>query len=122
MTARAEVEQALLDEEAVLEQIACLLEAGAELASWPEDLRAALVLALTDATMSRTEGWKAVTLRRHLFGPTDCMPDHLVLPREMSAVDRKRAERLRSGIPARIRYRGGMHLLKLPHGATPGAG
>ncbi|HEX8113836.1 MAG TPA: hypothetical protein VF516_39160 [Kofleriaceae bacterium] len=41
--------------------------------------------------MSRTEGWKAVTLRRHLFGPTDRMPDYLVLPRETSAADRRRA-------------------------------
>jgi hypothetical protein len=118
MTGRAEVEQALLEEEAVLEQVACLIEAGSALASWPEDLRAALALALTDAAMSRTEGWKAVTLRRHLFGPTDSVPDHLAMRREPSALDRRRAERLRSGVPARVRYRAGVHLLKPMPGAT----
>jgi len=111
MIGRAEVERALLEDEAVLEQVAGLLEAGAALASWPEDLRTALTRALPDATMSRTEGWKAVTLRRHLFGPTGGVPDHLAMRREPSALDRRRAERLRSGVPARVRYRAGLHLL-----------
>jgi hypothetical protein len=118
MIGRSEVEQALLEEEAVLEQVARLLEAGSELASWPDDLRVALALALADATMSRTESWKAVTLRRHLFGPTDRIPDQITVRREPSARDRKRAERLRSGVPARVRYRAGMYLLKSPRGAT----
>lgn len=111
MTVRAEIEQAILDEEHALEQVAGLLEAGTELAGWPDDLRTALVLALTDPAMSRTEGWKTVTLRRHLFGPTDQMPDHVRLSREPSIVDHKRAERLRAGIPAIVRYRAGRHLL-----------
>lgn len=114
MIERAEVEQALVEDEAVLEQVAGLLESGAELASWPEDLRAALALALTDAAMSRTESWKAVTLRRHLFGPTDRVPDRLAMRREPSALDRRRAERLRSGVPARVRYRAGTPLLEVP--------
>lgn len=112
MISRADVEQALLEDEAVLERVARLLEAGAELASWPDDLRMALALALTDATMSRTESWKAVTLRRHLFGPTDRVPDHIAVRRDPSALDRRRAERLRSGVPAVVRYRAGVHLLK----------
>lgn len=102
----------------MLEQVARLLEAGSELASWPEELRTALALALTDATMSRVESWKAVTLRRHLFGPTDRVPESIAMRREPSALDRRRAERLRSGVPARVRYRAGVHLLKPPHGTT----
>ena len=111
MTVRADIEQAILDEEHALEQVAGLLEAGTELAGWPDDLRTALVLALTDPAMSRTEGWKAVTLRRHLFGPTDQIPDPMGTSREPSSVDRKLAERLRTGIPAIVRYRAGRHLL-----------
>jgi hypothetical protein len=114
---RSDVEQALLEDEAVLDQVASLLEAGSPLASWPEDLRVALVLALTDATMSRTESWKAVTLRRHLFGPTDRIPDQITVQRALSPRDRRRAERLRSGVPAVVRYRAGVHLLT-PHGAS----
>jgi hypothetical protein len=118
MISRADIEQALLDEETVLERVAGLLESGSGLASWPEDLRTALVLALTDATMSRTESWKAVTLRRHLFGPVDRIPDELGVQRQPSLRDRRRAERLRADIPAVVRYRAGMYLLK-PHGASP---
>jgi hypothetical protein len=112
MIERSDIEQALLDEEEVLEQVACLLEAESELSSWPENLRAALALALSDAALSRTEGWKAVVLRRHLFGPTDCIPDEIIMPGEPSSRDRRRAERLRGDIPARVRYRAGVHLLK----------
>lgn len=115
MIRRAEIEQALLEDEAVLDQVAGLLEGGSALASWPEELRTALVLALTDATMSRTESWKAVTLRRHLFGPTDRIPDEITVQREPSPRDRRRAERLRSGVPACVRYRAGVYLLKPPH-------
>jgi hypothetical protein len=115
---RSGVEQALLEDEAVLEQVACLLEAGSALSRWPKDLRAALALALADTAMSRTESWKAMTLRRHRFGPTGQIPDHLAMPREPSALDRRRAERLRSGVPARIRYRAGVYLLKPPRTAT----
>jgi hypothetical protein len=118
MIGRSDIEQALLDEEAALEQVARLLEAGAALASWPEDLRAALALALTDTAMSRTESWKAVVLRRHLFGPADRTPDEISVQRELSSRDRRRAERLRADIPARVRYRAGMYLLKPPRAAT----
>ncbi|HEX8107233.1 MAG TPA: hypothetical protein VF516_05860 [Kofleriaceae bacterium] len=113
MIGRSDVEQALLEDEAVLEQVARLLEARAEFASWPDDLRTALVLALADAAMSRAESWKAVVLRRHLFGPADRIPDELTVQREPSSRDRRRAERLRSGVPAVVRYRAGVHLLKL---------
>lgn len=118
MIGRADVEQAIVEDEAALEQLARLLEAGCELSSWPEDLRAALALALADVTMSRAESWKAVVLRRHLFGPADRIPDHLAMPREPSVLDRRRAERLRSGVPARVRYRAGMYLLNAPRAAT----
>jgi hypothetical protein len=118
MIGRSEIEQALLDEEEVLEHVARLLEAGSELGSWPEDLRAALALALTDAAMSRTESWKAVVLRRHLFGPTERIPDEIIVQRESSSRDRRRAERLRADVPARVRYRAGMHLLKPLRAAT----
>jgi hypothetical protein len=111
MTRRAEVEREILDEEMVLEQIAHLLESSADLARWTEDTRTALALALADDAMSPTEGWKAVTLRRHLFGPAAVVPDRIAPPRQPSAVDRKRAERLRSGLAARVRYRAGMYLL-----------
>lgn len=118
MIGRSAIEQALLEDEAMLEQVACLLEAGSDLSSWPEDLRAALALSLADAAMSRTESWKAVVLRRHLFGPADRVPDHLAMPREPSVLDRRRAERLRSGVPARVRYRAGIHLLNPPLGTS----
>jgi hypothetical protein len=117
MIGRSGIEQAILDEEAVLEQVAGLLEAGSELASWPEEIRVALGLALTDAAMSRTESWKAVVLRRHLFGPVDRIPDQIIVQREPSSRDRRRAERLRADLPARVRYRAGVHLLK-PHWAS----
>jgi len=112
MIGRAEVERAILDEEALLEQIARLLESGSDLAAWPEQLRAALALALEDRSMSRTESWKAVTLRRHLFGPEGVIPAQIAAPRAPSAVDRQRAERMRSGLPARVRYRVGTYLLQ----------
>jgi len=111
MIGRADVERGILDEEAILEQIARLLESASDLAAWTEDLRTALGLALEDGAMSRTERWKAVTLRRHLFGPAGAVPDQLAALRASSAVDRKRAERLRAGLPARVRYRAGMYLL-----------
>jgi hypothetical protein len=121
MIRRSDIEQALLDEEAVLEQVARLLEGGSELASWPEELRTALALALTDAAMSRTESWKAVVLRRHLFGPADRIPDEITLQGEPSSRDRRRAERLRADAPARVRYRAGVHLLRPPRGVSGGA-
>ena len=111
MIGRAEIELALLDEERVLDQVAHLVEGGVELARWPEDLRTALALALTDVDVPRAESWKAVTLRRHLFGPADRIPDQLVPPRQPSGTERRRAERLRADVPARVRYRAGTYLL-----------
>jgi hypothetical protein len=118
MIGRSEIEQALLDEEEALERVAGLIETSTALVSWPEDLRAALALALTDAAMSRTESWKAVTLRRHLFGPGDRIPDLITGQREPSSRDRRRAERLRADIPACVRYRAGMYLLDAPQAST----
>ena len=112
MIERADIERAIVDEERALDQLAGLLEDRSELASWPEELRAALALALTDGTMSRAESWKAVALRRHLFGPVDRIPGELTMQREPTATDRRRAERLRADIPARVRYRAGAHLLR----------
>jgi hypothetical protein len=114
MIERAEVERGILDDERVLEQLAGLLESGVELAAWTEDMRAALGLAL-EGSMSRTEGWKAVTLRRHLFGPEGSVPAQLAAPPQPSAVDRKRAERLRSALAACVRYRVGTYLLRSEH-------
>jgi hypothetical protein len=114
MTGLAEVEQAVIADEQALDRAIELLERGTDLASWPEELRTALLLALTDPAMSRTEGWKAVALRRHLFGPTGCLPDRFDAEHHPSAADRRRAERLRAGLPALVRYRGGKHLLATP--------
>ena len=118
MLAGTDVEPALVQDAAVLEQVARLPEAGPGLSSSPDGLRAALALALPDAAMSRAESWKAVTLRRHLFGPTDRVPEHLAVPREPSVLDRRRGERLRAGVPARVRYRAGMYLLTPALAAT----
>lgn len=94
-----------------MERVAGLLESRAELADWPEDLRVALALALADEAVSRTESWKAVSLRRHLFGGAGTVPDLLAAPRQPSSIDHMRAERLRSALPARLRYRGAMYLV-----------
>jgi hypothetical protein len=59
-----------------------------------------------------------VTLRRHLFGPADRIPDQITVQREPSSRDRRRAERLRADIPARVRYRAGMYLLEPSRTAT----
>lgn len=101
----------ILDEEAMLGQVARLLESGAGLEGWPEEVRAALALALEDPSMLLAESWKAVALRRHLFGPAGVVPVQLAAPRAPSTVDRKRAERLRSGLPALVRYRVATYLL-----------
>jgi len=111
MSGRADVERALLDEESMLEQVVRLLEGGAGLEGWPEEVRTALALALEDHSMSLAESWKAVALRRHLFGPAGVVPGQIVASREPSTVDRKRAERLRSGLPALVRYRVATYLL-----------
>jgi hypothetical protein len=111
MIERADVERGILDEESVLEQVARLLESGVDLAEWPEDLRTAFALALEDGSMSRAESWKAVALRRHLFGPAGVIPDEIAAPGAPSTVDRKRAERVRSALPARVRYRAAAYLL-----------
>lgn len=111
MTVRADIERAISEEEQVLAQVARLLEDRVVLAGWPEDLQTAFGLALADPTMPRAEGWKAVTLRRHLFGPAEYEPDLLRVSRAPSAVDRKCAERLRAGLPAVVRYRAGGYLL-----------
>jgi len=62
--------------------------------------------------MSRGEIWKAVTLSRHLFGPAGVAPAQLAAPREPSPLDRRRAERLRSGLPTLVRYRAATGLLQ----------
>ena len=95
----------------MLEQVARLLETRAGLAEWPEPLRTALALALEEPSTSRAEGWKAVALRQHLFGPTAGVLAELSAPREPSPLDRKRAERLRSGLPALVRHRAATYLL-----------
>ncbi|HET7500912.1 MAG TPA: hypothetical protein VFK02_07920 [Kofleriaceae bacterium] len=111
MIARADVEQAILEQEAVLEDVAQLVERSVPLAAWGEHLKLALALALADPSMLRSEGWKAVTLRRHLFGPTGVIPAGLAAVTAPSS-HRACAERLRAGLPARVRYRAGVYLLQ----------
>lgn len=112
MSGRPDIEREILDEEAMLAQVARLLESGADLARWPQAMRSALALALEDPSRSRAESWKVVALRRHLFGPAGIVPAQLAASRPPSPLDRKRAERLRSGLPAIIRHRAACYLLE----------
>jgi hypothetical protein len=50
-------------------------------------------------------------LARIARGPGGWYPEPL---RHPSAADRRRAERLRAGLPALVRHRGGKHLLATP--------
>jgi hypothetical protein len=111
MTGREDVERAIVDDESMLEQVAGLLESGADLAEWPEDVRLALALTLEDGAMSSTETWKAVTLRRHLFGPAGVVPEQIASIRDPSAAARRRAEGLRAWLPGRVRYRVATYML-----------
>ena len=111
MTGRSDVEAAIVDDELMLEQVAGLLESGADLAAWPADLRLAFALALDVGAVSGAETWKGVTLRRHLFGPDGTVPEPLASTRDPSAAARRRAEGLRAGLPALVRYRVAMYLL-----------
>jgi hypothetical protein len=112
MSEPADVERAILEEESILGKVARLLESKAHLAVWPEAARTALALALADSSMSLAENWKAVALRRHLFGPAGAIAAQLGAPRQPSPLDRKHAERLRSGLPALVRYRAATYLLQ----------
>lgn len=116
MISRAEVEQDIIHDESLLERVVNLLQARSGLADWRDDARTALALALEDSSMSRAETWKAVTLRRHLFGPAADVPEQLVVPGQLSIADRRRADRrradrLRADLAACVHYRAGMHLL-----------
>ena len=112
MISRAHVERAILDEEAMLERVVSLLESRSDLTVWPQDARAALALALEDDAVSRAESWKTVALRRHLFGPEATVPEQLTAPKEPSALDRRHAERIRSGLLACVPYRIATYLLR----------
>lgn len=113
MIGRADVERAIVEDEQFVEEVARLIESRAALEAWSDDMRATLALALEDVSMSRTEGWKAVTLRRHLFGPVDLVPERITyVARPPSVTDRARAERLRAVLPARVTYRAGRYLLR----------
>jgi hypothetical protein len=107
MTGREDAERATVDDESMLEQVAGLLESGSDLAEWPDDVR----LALADGAMSSTETWKAVTLRRHLFGPAGVVPEQIASIRDPSAAARRRAEGLRAWLPGRVRYRVATYML-----------
>ena len=110
---RAEVEEAIRDEEAALEQVARLLRERAALDAWPEPLRVALglALALAGEHVSRAESWKVVALQRHLFGGAGALPPGIAQPPSPTARDRRRAERLRGGLPACVGHRAGVYLL-----------
>ena len=111
MNARADLERELLDEESLLAQVTRLLEQRVDPAEWPPPARSALALALEDPAMSTTESWKAVVLRRHLFGPAGAVPARIAATPQPSSLDRKLAERLRSGLPGLVRYRAAIYLL-----------
>jgi hypothetical protein len=111
VTTRFQAEQAIVDEESMLERVAGLFEIQSDIAEWPEQTRSALALALKDGSMSSAERWKAVALRRHLFGPADIVPSQLAAPPRVPT-DRRYAERFRADLPACVRYRAGMYLLK----------
>jgi len=108
---RAEVEQAIRDEETALEQVSRLLQDRAALDAWPESLRVAFELALEDEHVSRAETWKVVALRRHLFGGSGTIPPGISRPPAPTAQDQRRAERLRGGLPACVGHRAGRYLL-----------
>lgn len=112
MSSREEIEQAIRDEEAILDEVVGLLESGTDVALWRAELRAALALALADGAMPRPEQWKAVTLRRHLFGPEDQLPVQLVADEASTASSGRYAERLRADLAACVRYRAGAYLLR----------
>lgn len=95
----------------MLARVAGLLESRSAMVDWTDDARTALALALADESMTLSESWKAVTLRRHLFGPLGDVPAHLVAAARPSDTDRRRAERLRSDLAACVRYRAGRYLL-----------
>ena len=112
MATRAEIESAIVDDELFVERLARLVEGRSDLETWTDGMTSVLALALQDETLSRSESWKAVALRRHLFGPMDVVPERLVPARRPTEVDRRRAERLRSDLPGRLQYRAGMHLVR----------
>ena len=112
MMSRSEVEQAISDEETILEQVSGLLEDRVELDAWPEAIRGALGLALEGERVSRAESWKVITLRRHLFGGAGVIPPGVMPTDAPTSRDQRRAERLREGLPARVRYRAGFYLLR----------
>jgi hypothetical protein len=111
VTRREDVERAIVDDESMLQHVADLLESGSDVAEWPEDVRLALALALDVGAVSGAEIWKAMTLRRHLFGPAGTVPEQIASIRDPSAAARRRAEGLRSGLPARVRYRVATYML-----------
>lgn len=114
MAQRADVERRIIDDEAAVEEIALLLETETELASWPASARAALGLALEDESVSRAESWKIVALRRHLFGAGARVTESIAGAARISEADRRRAERVRSGLPARVQYRVAAYLSSVP--------
>ena len=115
MMERADIERAIVDDELMIDQVADLLDGAADVADWPEEVRVALALALMDDAMSGTERWKSATLRRHLFGPVDVVPEQIASVRAPSPGSaRRRAEGLRSALPARVRYRAAAYMLPAP--------
>lgn len=99
------------DAEQALAAVARLIESATPLAAWPDDLRAALALALACEGVGLAEGWKAVALRRHLFGPRGAPADLGPPPAAPDARTRRRAERLRADLPALVNHRAGQTLL-----------
>ena len=114
MKDRAEVEQAIRDEAALVEAVAGLIKRRSALSAWPDGLRAVLAAALADDARSRAEGWKATALRRHLFGGDGSIPHGISGDREPTEADRRHAAPLRAALVARVRYRSGMHLIPSP--------
>jgi hypothetical protein len=109
---RAEVERAIRDEEAALEEVVRLLRGKAALDAWPEPLRVAfaVALAVADEHMPRAESWKIVALRRHLFGGAGVLPRSIAPPSAPTVRERRCAERLRGGLAACVGHRAGAYL------------
>lgn len=77
-----------------------------ELFDWPEDLCAALALALDGTTVSTAEAEKASLLKRHLFG--DLLSPFVG---GRANVPQRWTERIRADLPGIVDFGSGFHLI-----------
>jgi hypothetical protein len=97
----------IVEDEALLTVVADLLTTRRPLSAWPAEATNAFALAL--AAQPAAEGWKASTLRRHLFGSDATVPE-LAVNTAPTARERRRAERLRSDLIAILPLRAARYL------------